>query len=114
MEGKEDIIGSKLLKAYSYIKKQLGLQEFRVFGSAWNFDGFWFELYEDRLPKYKRHVGPPVWVKNSDEFLKKHDNVVVDDGRLVAIVKRKYVNASDLLIKLLKDREVAERVKSAK
>ena len=114
LEGKEDVIGSKLVKAFNYVKRQLELNEFRIFASGWGFDGFWFELYEDRLPRLKRHMGPPVWVRGADDFLKKHKDVMVENGVLVAIVKRSYPDARRLLKKLLKDKEVVERVKSAK
>jgi len=60
------------------------------------------ELQSDRLPATVRHLGPPVTSQNSAQFLEKwNEGAVVgpfvENGRWMAIIKRPYTNAKDLL-----------------
>lgn len=116
LDGKDDVVGSKLMKAYNYIRKQLELSDFLVFNSGWNFDFFYFELYDDKLPKMRKHYGPLVWVQgeNMKKFLSKYDDVYVDNNRLLVYVPRKFSNAKDFFADLVKHKEVKMRLKGAK
>ena len=61
-----------------------------------------YELEGDRLPLVQEHVGPPSWLPNSREFLKKWSGRAVSgpflsDGRWMAIVERKHSEAAAFL-----------------
>jgi len=49
-----------------------------------------FEMEVSRLPRIKRHFGPPVWNENSRKFLDKWKGspLVIDSGRWVAYIER--------------------------
>lgn len=116
LPGNKDVAGTKLLKAHQYIGKQLAMNEFRIMDSGWDFNIFWYELLEDILPKYRKHMGPLAYVKgvNMEKFLNKYKNIQVENNRLFVVIPRKYVKACDLLKDLVKRREVKERTKSVK
>ena len=62
-----------------------------------------FELERDVLSKTHKHVGPPVWVKNSEVFLRKwKDNPYgmpfIEDGCWNVIAERMYFTAKEMLI----------------
>jgi tRNA nucleotidyltransferase (CCA-adding enzyme) len=116
LEGNDDVVGAKVLKSFEYIGNQLALNDFRIFNSGWNFDFFFFELYEDKLPEFRKHFGPLVWVEgeNMKKFLDKYPVVDVEDNRLVVFVPRKFVNAKVLIEKLLRDDEVRLRLRGAR
>jgi tRNA nucleotidyltransferase (CCA-adding enzyme) len=61
------------------------------------------ELQTDRLPRTVRHLGPPVTSQHCAKFLEKWNegSVVrpyIENGRWVAIIRRPYRDAKDLLI----------------
>lgn len=63
---------------------------------------FAFELEDDILPPVKLHVGPPVWVENAENFLKKWagkgaSGVFIQDGRWNVLVPREKRDAALLL-----------------
>jgi len=117
LDGNNDVAGTKLMKAFQFINKQIELNEFRIMNSGWDLDNFWFELYEDSLPKKKKHMGPLVWLKGKNvlAFLKKHkENVFIDESRFAVVIPRKFSNAKKLLKDLIKKNEVKSRVKKIK
>ncbi len=109
-EGKEDVIGGKILKVLNYIRNKLEINDFHVFRSGWNWDKekkgyFWFLVNKEILPLYKKHFGPPVWeVKHCDEFVKKWEGmrVYVENNCLYIEKEREYRNVRDLLRKIKK------------
>jgi tRNA nucleotidyltransferase (CCA-adding enzyme) len=60
---------------------------------------FEFEIYQ--LPRIKKVVGPPLWYEeDAEEFMKKHKAVEplwFEHDRLLALDKRKFVNAEEFL-----------------
>ncbi len=116
LEGKTDISGSKLLKAFNYIKKQLRLNDFRIFSSGWSFNFLYFELYEDVLPKKRKHYGPLAWVQGSNmhKFLSKYEKINVEEDRLVVYIDRKFIKAKQFFEDVLAHEEVRLRVRGAK
>jgi tRNA nucleotidyltransferase (CCA-adding enzyme) len=60
------------------------------------------ELQADKLPATVRHLGPPVTSQHGPQFLEKWNEAAVvkphvESGRWVAIIRRPYNNAKDLL-----------------
>ncbi|MBI4454041.1 CCA tRNA nucleotidyltransferase [Candidatus Woesearchaeota archaeon] len=116
LEGKEDIVGAKLLKSYTYILKSLQLNEFRVTTSGWKWDKakkaeFWFVVKEYQLSDTTLRMGPPVKETRSVEAFKaKHPDAFVKDNRLYANVKRQFRTSEDLIYSLIKDEYVSEKV----
>ncbi|MDD2440460.1 MAG: CCA tRNA nucleotidyltransferase [Methanosarcinaceae archaeon] len=62
------------------------------------------ELISNKLPKVKKHIGPPVWLSsNAEKFRAKYEkkedvfSFYIEKGRYVAEIKRKYPEAATLL-----------------
>lgn len=52
---------------------------------------FLMEVETSKLPNIKKHKGPPVWVKNSEDFTDKYgEEVYLEEDRLWVDKKRKY------------------------
>ncbi len=120
LEGKEDIVGSKLLKAYSYIRNQLVINNFKLHDSGWNWDKkkkavFWYITDKKDIPKTYNWEGPPA---NSNDFVKlfkaKHKITFEKDGRIYAVVERKFTKVKDLIKSVISEEYIKEKVKSIK
>lgn len=117
LKGKEDIVGSKLLKSYSYIKNQLVINNFKVHDSGWNWDKkkkavFWYIVDSKELPKTYNWEGPPLKAKNFVKlFRQKHKITFIKGNRIYAVVKRKFTKAPDIVRKLIKDAYVRDKVR---
>ncbi|MDP7115415.1 MAG: CCA tRNA nucleotidyltransferase, partial [Candidatus Woesearchaeota archaeon] len=113
LEGKEDVVGAKLLKVYEHIVKMMKFYEFNVLSSGWEWEEgsdamFYFIVDKKELSKTKLQMGPPLKVKEHvNEFKKKHKNAFEKNGKVYADVKRKFVNVIDMV----KDEVGSEYVK---
>lgn len=103
-EGKEDIVGTKLLKLFLFIKDELKRHEFNVLESGWHWDRkkkvfFWYTLKTALLPETREHIGPPIAVKKAAiAFQEKHGKRVFErNKRLYANIKREYRTPQQLI-----------------
>jgi len=119
MPGKKDVVGSKLLKPFTYIIKKIGEYEFKVEGSGWKWEGsgcayFWFYTKKDFLPEFYRHYGPPLKdTKHLNAFKKKwgEEKIKEEDGRVYVNIERKYRKVQDYMKHLVKDKYLHENVR---
>ncbi|HJX06018.1 MAG TPA: CCA tRNA nucleotidyltransferase [Candidatus Nanoarchaeia archaeon] len=117
LEGNEDVVGTKVLKCFEHVEKQLRKHDFKLIEKGWEFDVdesiIYYIVKKEKLSTNKILTGPPVKVKkNAEMFRKKHKKVFERQGRLYAEEKRKY-NTPDQLVKdLTKESYVKERVKA--
>jgi tRNA nucleotidyltransferase (CCA-adding enzyme) len=118
LEGKKDIVGGKLLKAYEHTKRYLDIYEFKVKESGWMWNSvatFWFIVDRKQLSETRIHKGPPAHAKSSVErFMEKYPGAKTKAGWLYVIVPRDYRRPEDLLSDIAKSDYVKERVKKAK
>lgn len=119
LEGKADVVGSKILKVYNYIKKQLTLNDFSVMDSGWEWNcqvHLWYYVSPKELSKFRKHPGPLVYSSDSHikKFLSKHKYTVVEESKIVAITKRAFTNPGHLIKHLINDEYVKEKVKQIK
>jgi len=118
MEGKEDVVGMKLLKAFEFIKEKL--QGFTVRHSGWDWDTgkravFYFVVKKKELPEYEIRLGPPLKMKPYvEDFKKKYKNTFEEKGKIKAKVKAEHPKLKDFVNALLKEEYVKERVKGVK
>ena len=113
LKGKGDVVGSKLLKAFKFIKKEL--EKFEVINSGWEMDKFYFILKKEILPETEERKGPPVNIVDSvDKFKKKNKEVYVKNGRLYTKIKIKHRKLESFVNNLLKQDYFKERVKKVK
>jgi len=117
LTGKEDVVGSKLLKALEFIDKKLRQNEFKVYEKGWKWDKkkkalFWFIVDKKKLSEYVKWCGPPIRNKfHTEKFKKKYKKTFVEKGKICAKVKRKFREADKFVKELVKDKYVKERVK---
>ncbi|MHC1566920.1 MAG: CCA tRNA nucleotidyltransferase [Candidatus Syntropharchaeia archaeon] len=98
----EDVLYPQLRKAEVSIKNLIEKNDFRVFQSGIWSDGkkcaIVFEMEVSHLPKIKRHIGPPVTSRyHAKRFKEKHGVYLIQNGRYVTHISRKYIHVSDLL-----------------
>ncbi len=113
LEGKEDVSGAKLLKAFEFARK--GLSEFGINESGWQWKKkgnalFWYIPKISELSAEKEWQGPPAEMKKmADEFRKKYKKTFIRAGRVYAIVKRKHTSPKSLAKELAEDKYFRER-----
>ncbi|MBI4452143.1 nucleotidyltransferase domain-containing protein [Candidatus Woesearchaeota archaeon] len=120
LDGKIDVVGSKLIKIYGFLAQQLGRSQFNIIKSDWEWnkksDAALYFLFDAKPLSNKVEIeGPPLKILNHvQHFKKQHKNTFEKSGKIYAVDKRKYTLPEDLLESLLKDPYVRERAKSAK
>ncbi|MBN2453912.1 CCA tRNA nucleotidyltransferase [Candidatus Woesearchaeota archaeon] len=117
LKGKEDISATKVLKAMEHLKAGLEKNDFFVKSSDWFWNRkrtlIWFTLESEVIEKEKKVAGPPAGNKfHEQRFRKAHKRTFKRNGRLYAVVMRKFTDSKKLLRRLLKDSYVRERVSS--
>jgi len=117
-KGKEDVIGARILKAFQQIKNQLKFYDFTIIDAGWKWDKstkamFWFILDPKDLFPITKWVGPPIDDKERVEnFKTKHEKTFIENGRVSTYMKRKYVNANELIDSIIENDEyIYEKVK---
>jgi len=121
LEGKEDIIGAKLIKCMEYIRKKLREEEYEVQSHDWHWDNeayFWYFVKNKNLPDIKKHYGPPLKEKKHlQAFKKRYSNYPLkEDGTRVYVeLKRKHTNVNQFLSELIKkDSYIKEKIRKIK
>ncbi len=122
LDGKEDVVGAKLIKCMEYVNKKLKEEGYEVTEHDWNWDSkeayFWYFVKNKSLSLEKKHYGPPIKEKkHSEEFMKKYSHYhIKDDGaRIYVELKRKHTNINEFLKNLVeKDSYIREKVKEIK
>jgi len=117
LDGKEDVVGSKLLKAFNYVDKNIVLNGFSIYEKGWKWDKkkkvlFWFILKDEVLFEFFKRVGPPVKNKeNVKAFMKKHRKTFIQGRRICSNVKREFRKPEELIKFLKKDKYLKEKTK---
>ncbi len=94
-DGKKDVVGSKLLKAFKFMKSEITRAGFVIKYSGWNWNKkrhalFWFVFAGVKLPKEKIIKGPPAdMAEFAKDFKKKYTKSFAKAGKLFAVVKIK-------------------------
>jgi tRNA nucleotidyltransferase (CCA-adding enzyme) len=118
LEDKKDISGSKALKAYEHIKKEMHANGFVILEDGWRFHPshtlFYFIVNSIPLPPLEEQEGPPTKNKRHyKEFITKHntDKLYIKNKRVFAYVKRKYTTIEEFLNAKVVTAYVKERIK---
>jgi len=111
-----DVLWGQLYKSQRSLRKMLQQHDFSVMRDyVWsneeNLNIFIFEVESRFLPLIKKHLGPPLRKKvECEKFLRKHlgaghtiSGPRVEAGRWVVEIKRKHIDAVDLLLEKLGD-----------
>ena len=120
LAGKIDVVGSKLMKIFEFLKQQLTKNDFKILKSGWEWNKnsnslFYFLLDKSTLPKTIEIEGPPLEMKQHvDNFKKSHKKTFEKSGKIYAIDAREHVFPEDLLKELIKSQYSKERSKLIK
>jgi tRNA nucleotidyltransferase (CCA-adding enzyme) len=118
LEGKDDIVGAKMMKVYEHLKRSVEEHEFKLLHADWKWlkggDAHLYFVFDPKpLPKSREREGPPLFEKKHViNFKRMHKKTLTRNKRLYAIEKRKFTKPEELLILSLKDAYVVERVSS--
>ena len=104
-----------MLKAFHFIEKSLIFNSFKIIESdmLWHSSSalFYYAIEEDKLPKTKTLLGPPLKIKRHVLLFKKsHKKTFVKNKRIFAIEKRKFSNARDLIKNIIKTTNVKDNI----
>ncbi|KYK26255.1 hypothetical protein AYK26_05605 [Euryarchaeota archaeon SM23-78] len=115
LKGKDDIVGTKIMKCFEHIEKHLKKNDFTVLEAGWEFDIkesiIYYIINKEKLSDKIVLKGPPVKVKiNAKMFKSKHKNVFEKKERLYAEEKREYKTPEKLVKDLIKKDYIKERV----
>mgnify|MGYP001588896502 CR=1 FL=1 len=115
LNGKKDVVGSKILKAYSYIESRLIKLGFKIIKSGWSFnhDSILYYIVKDEiLSKTILHYGPPLeHEKFVAEFRKKHKNAKIYGGKISVGIKREARNLKEFSRIIKKDDYLRDKIK---
>lgn len=111
LKGKDDVVGSKLLKAFNHLRKELG--PFQVKEANWDLKTFYFILKTNSLPEYTERKGPPLEMEEAvKQFKKKNKTTFTKNKQLYAKIKNKYPELHKFIKHAIKHKYVQERVGS--
>src|SRR3989338_2782927 len=113
-EGKEDVVGTKLLKVFEFLREELG--KFIVVKSGWQWRMgergiFYFLLKLNKIDDEEIIKGPPLRLASFVlEFKKKHRVCFEEKGVMYAREKVEFTGVEEFVKDLLKKKYVEERV----
>ena len=118
--GKKDVVGSKILKAYKFMRDELKKLGFDIKNSGWAWNNkyrvlYWFVFKDLELPATKIIDGPPLDMKDHVQiFKKKYKKTFVKKDRLFAEVKAKYRTVEENIKEISKKDYFKEKIKLIK
>lgn len=123
--GKNDVVGSKLLKVHKYIAKRIKLAGFELKNKGWHWNKkdachMWYYVDKSSMKDVKdnpfiMHRGPPL--KNHNDvlrFKKKNKDTFLEGQHICAKVKREFLTMKELFDSLPNRDYVHERGKNPK
>lgn len=118
LTGKQDVIGSKIMKLKEYIEQKLLENDFTISWSDWHFDDKESEIAlcikKEKLSKEIIVKGPPLDFKDYVlDFKKKHKKTYVKDNHVHTKINRTYMTSKELLENAMKKKYFTQRCKSA-
>ncbi len=120
LDGKIDVVGSKILKIFECFLTELGKNDFMVGKSDWEWDkkgkaNLFFLVKKNELSKNIVIRGPLLSMKeHAMKFRKIHKKTFAKNSRLHAIETRRFMSPEDLIKKISKSQFVKEKTKGLK
>lgn len=118
LDEKEDVAGTKFVRAFEHVRRELSDFSVKDAGCAWDkkVKGvWWFVLREKELPKMMDWEGPPLKIKPAVEKFKSiYKKTFVKKGRVWAKIPREERTPESLLKRLLGAEFVRSRVASSR
>ncbi|MBI2148578.1 CCA tRNA nucleotidyltransferase [Candidatus Woesearchaeota archaeon] len=118
LKGSKDVVGTKMLKVFEKIERELKENGFVIKKSAWewrDYGYFYFNIEKKTLDKNIKHFGPPTKFKeDAEKFKEKYKGFKVKEEkeRLYVILPRKFTKLNNLIINIMNDKEISEKIRS--
>ncbi len=114
LSGKEDVVGAKLLKIFTYLSEKL--EPYVISKADWDWPGnealFYFLLKKKELPLWEIHRGPPLELNEAViNFKKKYKDAYIENKKLMVKVKVSHPHLLDFAKNLLKEEYIISRIK---
>lgn len=115
MEGKNDVVGAKLLKVYEFLLERLN--PFSVQRSGWEWPEqknacFYFFLAKNELPQQETRMGPLLSMSDFvAAFKKKYNKTYIKNNRVLADVVVENWKLEDVVEAILQEQYITERVR---
>jgi len=105
---KEDIFFAKLTRKIKSVKSKIISEGISIYDYGFVVDKdvtLYFELETIKLSKFKKHVGPPVWIPSPhfEKFVKKWKNVYVSGTNLAADSRRKFSDVKKFVSRVIRE-----------
>jgi len=114
-QGKKDVIGSKLLKSFNFLKKQIELEGYKLKKSGWLWETkayFWFKVDKEKLSETIIKSGPFIKdQKNIIKFKKVNKNIYKKGNRYYSKIYRKHKNFKEFLKNLIKCTNLKDKIR---
>lgn len=114
-DGKKDIVGCKIEKVFKYFKRLLLNNDFEIISSEWEWKDdaiIIIRLKEIILKEIKIIKGPNVkFEKGCEQFKLKYPESYVENDFYTAKIKRKFIDAKELIQAHKQDKYILERIK---
>jgi len=118
LNGKPDVVGSKILKTFNYINNKITKNGFKVLEYKWEWKEdalLYYIVKNEKLTEYVIHHGPfKKDLDNVKKFKAKWKKISFDRERTYVKLKRKYDTIDKLVKIFLKDKYIKDNVKSIK
>ncbi|MFA6072484.1 MAG: nucleotidyltransferase domain-containing protein [Candidatus Woesearchaeota archaeon] len=116
LEGKKDVVGSKVLKIKEYLEQKANDQEFIILWSDWLFQENNSQIciaFEKKIyPPTRIIKGPPLIMKDAViDFKKSHSNTFNKGENIYAKDPRKFLFVDKFLTEQIKEKYVQEKCK---
>ncbi len=117
LEGKNDVVGSKILKVFDFININMEKNDFNIIKSGWDTNSFqWiYFINEDiELSDCIIKTGPPLDEKeHCDDFKNTHssEETFIKNNRIYLKTKRKYLKPDELIENLINTPYIKNKIK---
>ncbi|MBR9683778.1 hypothetical protein GOV03_04535 [Candidatus Woesearchaeota archaeon] len=116
LTGKDDVVGSKLLKSFLLLKKKL--IPFKIKEAQWKWDTkaiFYFILEKKQIDQFYIQMGPPLkFTEHVETFKKKHKSAFQEGNKIMAKIPVDNYKLEEFVKEVLQDKYIKERIKSVK
>ncbi len=117
LEGKADVVGTKMVKAFEEIVNQVRKEGFEISEKDWMWSEngyFWMDVKKKVLERKYKHFGPPIKLKEHVESFKKAhkgSKVFEEKGKVYVLKERRYNEIKAFVKSTLKEKAIKEKVK---
>ncbi len=119
LEGKKDVVGAKIMKAFEHICKYLKINDFKIIESKWQFgypSHLYFVLKKEKMSDFVIRKGPPEKTgADFEKFMEKHGKkAFIEKGWAFAKLKRQYKIPTALVKDLISSEYIKEKTEKIK